>query len=88
LRILSEDMGDVAAPMELVTAGRAGATYDLAVWNPGMIDSVRGAELIKDAVGGAKLRIRFAAKEGEDYPHQRVVLFLHSPKVARKFLKQ
>jgi glycogen debranching enzyme len=88
LRILSEDMGDVAAPMELVTAGRAGATYDLAVWNPGMIDSVRGAELIKDAVGGAKLRIRFAAKEGEDYPHQRVVLFLHPPKVPRKFLKQ
>jgi len=88
LRILSEEMGDVAAPMELITAGRAGATYDLAVWNPGLIDSVRGAELVKDASGGAKLRIHFAAKEGEDYPHQRVVIFLHPPRVPRKFVKQ
>ncbi|MFI5072970.1 MAG: hypothetical protein ACHP8A_19010, partial [Terriglobales bacterium] len=88
LRILSEEMGDVAAPMELVTAGRAGAIYDLAVWNPAMIDSVRGAELIKEAGGGAKLRIHFAAKESEDYPHQRVVIFLHPPKVPRKFVKQ
>jgi hypothetical protein len=88
LRILSAKLEDVAAPMELVTAGRAGATYDLAVWNPSMIESVRGAELIKDAAGGAKLRIYFAAKENEDYPHQRVVIFLHAPKVPRKFLKQ
>jgi glycogen debranching enzyme len=88
MRILSEEMGDVAAPMELITAGRAGATYDLAVWNPGLIDSVRGAELVKDASGGAKLRIHFAAKEGEDYPHQRVVIFLHPPRVPRKFVKQ
>jgi glycogen debranching enzyme len=88
LRILSEEMGDATTPMELVTAGRAGATYELAVWNPGLIDSVRGAELVKDASGGARLRIHFAAKEGEDYPHQRVVIFLHPPKVPRKFVKQ
>jgi glycogen debranching enzyme len=88
LRILSEEMGDVAAPMELVVAGRAGATYDLAVWNPGLIDSVRGAELIKDTAGGAKLRIHFAAKEGEEYPHQQVMIFLHPPKISRKVVKQ
>jgi glycogen debranching enzyme len=88
LRILSEEMGDATTPMELVTAGRAGATYELAVWNPGLIDSVRGAELVKDASGGARLRIHFAAQEGEDYPHQRVVIFLHPPKVPRKFVKQ
>jgi glycogen debranching enzyme len=88
LRVLSEEMGDATTPMELITAGRAGATYDLAVWNPALIDSVRGAELVKDASGGAKLRIHFEAKAGENYPHQRVVIFLHPPKVARKFLKQ
>ncbi len=88
LRILSEEMGDVAAPMELITAGRAGVTYDLAVWNPSMIDSVRGAELIKDAAGAAKLRIHFEAKAGEEYAHQRVVIFLHPPKVSRKFVKE
>jgi GH15 family glucan-1,4-alpha-glucosidase len=88
LRILSANLEDVAAPMELVTAGRAGATYDLAVWNPGMIESVRGAELVKDASGGTNLRIHFEGKEGEEYPRQRVVIFFHPRKVPRKFLKQ
>jgi glycogen debranching enzyme len=88
LRILSEEMEDVTSPMVLETAGRAGATYDLAVWNPGMIASVQGAELLKDAAGSAKLRIHFAGKEGADYSHQRVVIFLHPPQVPRKFLKQ
>ena len=88
LRILSEKVEDVTAPMELVTAGRAGATYDLAVWNPSMIESVRGAELIKDATGGTKLRIHFEGKAGKEYPHQRVVIFFHPLKVPRKFLKQ
>jgi GH15 family glucan-1,4-alpha-glucosidase len=88
LRIVSANMEDVTAPMELVTAGRAGATYDLAVWNPGMIESVRGAELVKDASGGTNVRIHFEGKEGEEYPHQRVVIFFHPAKVPRKFLKQ
>jgi glycogen debranching enzyme len=88
LRILSANMEDVTAPMELVTAGRAGATYDLAVWNPSMIESVRGGELVKNASGGTNLRIHFEGKEGEEYPHQRVVIFFHPPKVPRKFLKQ
>jgi GH15 family glucan-1,4-alpha-glucosidase len=88
LRIVSANMEDVTAPMELVTAGRAGATYDLAVWNPGMIESVRGAELVKDASGGTNVRIHFEGKEGEEYPHQRVVIFFHPVKVPRKFLKQ
>jgi GH15 family glucan-1,4-alpha-glucosidase len=88
LRILSANMEDVTAPMELVTAGRAGATYDLAVWNPSMIESVRGAELVKDANGGTNVRIHFEGKVGEEYPHQRVVIFFHPAKVPRKFLKQ
>lgn len=88
LRILSEDMGDATAPMELVMAGRAGVTYDLDVWNPGLIESVRGAELVKDAAGGAMLRIHFEAKAGQDYESQRVVIFFHAPKIPRKILKQ
>ncbi|MGH9741530.1 MAG: amylo-alpha-1,6-glucosidase, partial [Candidatus Acidiferrum sp.] len=80
LRILSEEMEDVTAPMELVMAGRAGATYELGVWNPGLIESVRGAELVKDAAGETRLRIHFAEKAGEEYTHQRVVIFFHAPK--------
>ena len=88
LRILSAKIEDVTAPMELITAGRAGATYDLAVWNPSVIESVRGAELVKNASGETNLRIHFEGKEGEEYPHQRVVIFFHSPKVPKKFLKR
>jgi GH15 family glucan-1,4-alpha-glucosidase len=87
LRILSAKIEDVTAPMELITAGRAGATYDLAVWNPSVIESVRGAELVKDANGGTNLRIHFEGKDSEEYPHQRVVIFFRPPKVPKRFLK-
>ncbi len=83
LRILSEEMGDVTSPMVLETTGRAGAAYDLAVWNPGLIESVQGAELVKDASGGAKLRIQFAPTESGRYAHQRVVIHFHGLKTER-----
>jgi glycogen debranching enzyme len=88
LRILSQEMGDATSPMELVMAGRAGATYELDVWNPGLIESVRGADLVKDTAGVTRLRVHFEAKAGETYPHQRVVFFFHLPKIPGKFLKQ
>jgi hypothetical protein len=53
-----------------------------------MIESVRGAELVKNASGGTNLRIHFEGKKGEEYSHQRVVIFFHPLKVPRKFLKQ
>ncbi len=88
LRILSQEMGDATSPMELVMAGHAGATYELDVWNPEVIESVRGAELVKDASGVTKLQVHFEEKAGETYPHQRVVFFFHLPKISSKFLKQ
>jgi glycogen debranching enzyme len=83
LRILSEEMGDLASPMDLELSGRAGTMYEMAVWNPGLIESVEGAELVKDAAGGAKLRVYFAAKDGGEYTHQRVLIHLHAPKIPR-----
>jgi len=89
LRILSEEMGDATSPMVLETAGRAGRTYDLALWNPSMIESVQGAAVVKDTAGVTKLRIHFEAKAGEaEYVHRRVVIVLHTPKVSRKFPKK
>lgn len=85
LRILSEEMGSATSPMELVMAGRAGATYELGVWNPGLIESVQGAELVKDGTGVAKLRIRFNEKPGEEYLQQRVVIYFHPPKISQKY---
>jgi glycogen debranching enzyme len=83
LRILSEEMAEVTAPMVLEVSGRAGATYDLAVWNPGLIESVQGAELVKDAGRKAELRIRFEAKAGEEYSHQKVVIIFRAQKLPR-----
>lgn len=84
VRILSEEMSDLTAPMELETEGRAGATYDLGVWNLGLIDSVEGGDLVKDATGAAKLRIHFAESAGEEYVRQKVVVHLRPQKLPRK----
>jgi GH15 family glucan-1,4-alpha-glucosidase len=84
LRILSEKMEDVTAPMELVVEGRGGATYELSVWNPGMIVSAEGAEVVKDGAGGAKLLIHFGVAGGEGYTQQKVTIHLQAPKSARK----
>jgi glycogen debranching enzyme len=84
LRVLSEKMEDVTTPMELVVEGRAGATYDLAIWNPGMIVSGEGAELVKDATGAAKLRIHFEGVGEQGYTQQKVTIHLQAPKSVRK----
>jgi hypothetical protein len=83
LRILSEEMGDLTSPMDLELSGRAGMMYEMAVWNPGLIETVEGAELVKDAAGGAKLRIYFAEKDGGEYTHQRILIHLHALKIPR-----
>jgi hypothetical protein len=83
LRILSEEMGDVTSPMDLELSGRAGTTYQMTVWNPGQIESVEGAELVRDTAGGAKLEIHFPAKAGEEYAHQRVLVHMHQARTPR-----
>ena len=84
LRILSEEMSDLAAPMELDLEGRAGAKYDLGVWNPALIEAVEGAELVKDARNAGVLRIHFAGNTGDGYVQQKVVIHLRRQTVARK----
>jgi glycogen debranching enzyme len=83
LRILSVEMGDLRSPMDLELSGRAGAVYEMAIWNPGLIESVEGAEVAKDAGGAAKLRIHFSALAGQEYLHQRVLIHLHQAKKPR-----
>ena len=77
LRIISEEMEDVTAPLVLETAGRAGETYDLSVWNAALIDSVEGAEVVKDSEGHAKLRVHFVGNATDDYVHEKIVVHLH-----------
>ncbi len=84
LRVLSEEMGDVTSPMDLELSGRAGATYEMAVWNPALIESLNGAELVKDAAGNAKLRVHFPTDEEEQYIHQQVLINLRQGKSVRE----
>ena len=77
-------MEDVTAPMELETEGRAGAAYDLAVWNAELIESVEGGELVKDAASGVKLRVHFGGSQGSEYVHQRVLIHLNAQRPVRK----
>ena len=84
LRVLSKEMSDLAAPMALDLEGRAGATYELEVWNPALIDAVEGAELVKDARSEGVLRIHFAGNPGDGYVRQKVVIHLHQQKLPRK----
>jgi GH15 family glucan-1,4-alpha-glucosidase len=86
LRILSEEMSDLAAPMELEVEGRSGMDYDLAVWNPGLIESVDGAKLVKDATGQTKLQIHLEAPgaDTQDYVQQKVVIRLRAQRSPHK----
>lgn len=83
LRISSKTMPDLFSPMELETEGRTGTAYELDVWNPELIRSVQGAELIKDGQGAAKLRVQFPTQPEESYRVQRVLIYLLPPKLPK-----
>ena len=82
LRVLTQT-GDQYATL-LTLAGRAGATYDFDVWNPGIIESVDGAEIVKQPNGATKLRIRFDVRSSEEYSRQQVAIHFRQPKVGKK----
>jgi glycogen debranching enzyme len=80
LRVLSQS-GDQYS-MTLMLAGCAGGTYDLEVWNPGIIESVVGADLVKQPDRTAKLRVHF---EGNgEYSNRQVEIRFRQSKVSKK----
>lgn len=80
LRVLTQT-GDQYSMM-LMLSGRAGGTYDLEVWNPGIIESVAGADLVKQPDGAAKLRVHFQGN-GE-YSDRQVEIRFRQSKVSKK----
>jgi glycogen debranching enzyme len=82
LRVL-EQTGDQNSMM-LILAGRAGETYDFDVWNPGIVESVEGAELVKHSGETTKLRVRFEAKSGEEYSRGQVTIHFRQRKLGKK----
>src|SRR5579859_1938705 len=72
LRILSESWNDSRSQLTLDVSGRAGARYELDVWNPSQVSSVEGAVLSKFG----KLEIQMPSGAAESYVPQKIVIHL------------
>jgi len=76
LRVISETWSGERDRLELEFTGAAGKGYEMAVWNPGQIESVEGAQLVKKDGEAAKIQIQFPATTSDTYPHRKVVFHL------------
>jgi hypothetical protein len=79
LRVLSETWNSARTQMTLSLSGLAGKTYELSIWNPSQVASVKGAKL---AAGQdtAKLVVEFPSADAESYVHHDVVLNFARPR--------
>jgi hypothetical protein len=69
LRFTSETWSDSRDSLSLELEGMSAAEYELAVWNPGQIASVEGAE-----VRNGKLVVRMSSNSHEAYTSQKIVI--------------
>jgi glycogen debranching enzyme len=69
MREISESWSAAHDALSIQLAGVRGAHYELAVWNPGQISSVDGAEL-KDG----KLLVRIPSNGTEDYQREKITI--------------
>jgi glycogen debranching enzyme len=67
MRVISESWSASHDALTLEVAGRRGAHYELAIWNPGQIASVDGGEL-----RNSKLLVQIPAHGAEDYPREKI----------------
>ena len=74
LRILSESWNSTHSQVSFVLSGLAGKRYDLSVWNPSQIASVRGGKLNDASHDQAKLTVEFPAAHEECYVRQDIVI--------------
>ncbi len=69
MREVSESWSASHDALTIELAGVRGAHYELAIWNPGQISSVDGAEL-KDG----KLLVNIPSNSTEDYQHEKITI--------------
>jgi hypothetical protein len=74
LRVLNGTWSANHDLLELQIAGAAGSTYELGVWNAGMLTRVEGAELVKAASDPSLLRVRISASAPGGYARQKISL--------------
>jgi glycogen debranching enzyme len=73
LRVTSETWSRSRDKLTLEVSGASGAVYTLAVWNPGQVGTVQGAELLTDSQGQSGLRV--AIPEGTaPHRHAQIVI--------------
>ena len=82
LRFLNQSWNEGKDQLTLDLEGAAGHSYDLAVRNGAQLASAEGAEIVKTAEGGMKLRVVMTEAENGAPVKQTVVLHL-TPKVRR-----
>jgi hypothetical protein len=80
LRVVSEAWNAGRTQLTLSLSGLTGKTYDLFVWNPSQVASVKGAKLGAAAQDEAKLVVAFPSADAESYVHQDIVLNFARPR--------
>jgi len=73
VRILSETWSASRDQLTLDVSGRAGASYELKVWNAAQIQRVEGAEL-KKSPGGSILALQVPGSTSESYARAKIVI--------------
>lgn len=74
LRVLSESWNSARTQFSLTLSGLAGKSYDLSVWNPSQIASVRGGKLKDVNQGQADLTVEFPPANARSYVRQELVV--------------
>ena len=74
LRILGESWNDARDTLTLKVQGRAGNSYELALWNGKQVASVDGADL--ESEGGSET-LRISLREGNGQPYTKQTAILH-----------
>ena len=80
LRVLSETWNPARTQLTLSLSGLAGKTYELSIWNPSQVASVKGAKLGAAGQDLAKLVVEFPSADAESYVHQDIVLNFARPR--------
>ncbi|PYX33269.1 MAG: hypothetical protein DMG80_06595 [Acidobacteria bacterium] len=74
LRVLSETWNSTHTQLTLSLSGLAGKTYELSIWNPAQISSVKGGKLGEVREDEAILTVDFPLQNPASYAHQEVIL--------------
>lgn len=74
LRVLAETWNSSRTQLTLSLSGRPGKAYELSVWNPSQVASVRGGKLGEAHEGQASLTVAFPPQTQDSYVRQDIVL--------------